>query len=45
MKKILYAVLIIGYVYVSFADVKKEVENFVKKDVNSKEFQPTIEIF
>ena len=39
MKKILYAVLIIGYAYVSFADVKKEVENFVKKDVNSKEFQ------
>ena len=39
MKKILYAVLISAYAYVSFADVKKEVENFVKKDVNSKEFK------
>ena len=39
MKKFIYAVLLTGITYVSLGDVKKEIENCIKKDVNSKEFQ------
>ena len=38
LKKFIYAVLLTGITYVPLADASK-VEKFVKKDVNSKEFQ------
>ncbi|MFA6717199.1 MAG: tetratricopeptide repeat protein [Victivallaceae bacterium] len=39
MKKYVFVILLVCLTGRLFADVQKEIENFVKKDVNSKEFQ------